>query len=155
MAERAERNDEPERADIAATIGLLARSLVAAEQPVLREHGLSMWGYIVLNALKAQPVRTQSALAQAIGADKTRLIGILDDLQRRELIRREPDPEDRRVHLLSITDAGRNLHRSAQVKIRLREGRLLDRLAPKDRQGFVRALQVLATLPVDEIINPD
>ena len=49
----------------------LARRTVAAKQPVLAAHGLSMWGYIVLTALDRTPIRTQSALAQAIGADKT------------------------------------------------------------------------------------
>ena len=48
----------------------LAQETVAAEQPMLEEHGLSMWDYIVLGALDHSPVRTQAALAEAIGADQ-------------------------------------------------------------------------------------
>ncbi len=59
----------------------IGRALAAAELPVLRSHGLSMWGYIVLLALDDEPVRTQAALAESIGADKTRIIGVLDGLQ--------------------------------------------------------------------------
>ena len=84
----------------------LARTLVAREEPALRAHGVSMWGYVVLTALAEQPVRTQAALAQAINADKSRIIGVLDHLQERGLIRRQPDTSDRRVHLLSLTPAG-------------------------------------------------
>ena len=36
-----------------------------------------MWAYAVLPHLGEQPVRTQAASAEAIGADKTRIIGVL------------------------------------------------------------------------------
>ena len=70
----------------------LARKTVAAEQPVLAAHGLSMWGYIVLSALDRSPIRTQAALADAIGADKTRIIPTLDELQEHGLHRTDPRP---------------------------------------------------------------
>ena len=92
-----------DRRDLAAMFVPLTRALVAREEPVLRAHDLSMWGYIVLMALVEQPVRTQAALAQAIKADKSRIIGVLDELQERGLIDRQPDEADRRVHLLSLT----------------------------------------------------
>ena len=85
----------------------LLQDLVAAELPILAAHDVSMWGYVVLGALDRSPVRTQAALAEAIGADKTRIIGTLDELQRRGYIDRRPDPDDRRVRLLEITPAGR------------------------------------------------
>ncbi|WP_328447367.1 MULTISPECIES: MarR family winged helix-turn-helix transcriptional regulator [unclassified Amycolatopsis] len=132
------------RPDLAAMLGGLVRSLVALETPVLEEHGLSMWGYVVLSALDDAPVRTQAALAQAIGADKTRIIGTLDELQDDGLISREPDPADRRVRLLEITPTGRERRRAAQDRIQAKEERLLARLPPADRAAFLRAAQVLA-----------
>src|SRR5690242_2441061 len=80
-----------DRRDLAAMLAPLARTLAAREEPALRAHGISMWGYVVLTALAEQPVRTQAALAQAINADKSRIIGVLDDLQQRELIKRQPE----------------------------------------------------------------
>src|SRR5258707_13850601 len=74
----------------------LVRDMIAAELPVLEAHGLSMWGYSVLIALDRSAIRTQAALAEAIGADKTRIIAILDELQQNGLIERVADPEDRR-----------------------------------------------------------
>ena len=93
-----------DRRDLAAMFVPLARALVAREEPVLLAHDISMWGYVVLTALVEQPVRTQAALAQAINADKSRIIGVLDDLQQRGLIQRQPDTADRRVHLLWLTE---------------------------------------------------
>ena len=85
----------------------LLRALIAAEQPVLARRGLTMWGYIVLSALADAPESTQAALAERIGADKTRIIPTLDELQKGGLIARGPDPADRRARILSITPAGR------------------------------------------------
>lgn len=132
----------------------LGRALTAAEQPVLRAHELSMWGYVVLTALAEQPMRTQAALARTIGADKTRIIGVLDELQERGLIQRRPDPADRRVRVLSLTGAGRRVHRSVQAAIRAREDRVLARLSATDRRGFLRALETLHAVPTGELADP-
>jgi DNA-binding MarR family transcriptional regulator len=131
------------RRDLAAMVVPLARELIAAEEPVLAAHHISMWGYIVLSALVEQPIRTQSALAQAIRADKSRIIGVLDELQEAGLIQRQPDPADRRVHLLSLTPAGRERRQSVQAGIRRNEEKLLAQLPASDREAFVRSLQVL------------
>jgi DNA-binding MarR family transcriptional regulator len=132
-----------DRRDLAAMLVPLARALVAREEPTLRAHGISMWAYIVLTALAEQPVRTQAALAQAINADKSRIIGVLDDLQQRDLITRQPDASDRRVHLLSLTPAGDRLRRSAEAAIRASEEEVLATLSPADREAFVRSLKAL------------
>ncbi len=132
-----------DRRDLAAMFVPLARALVAREEPVLHAHDISMWGYVVLTALVDQPVRTQAALAQAINADKSRIIGVLDDLQQRGLIRRHPDAADRRVHLLSLTPAGDELRRSVQAAIRGTEEEILGSLPPGDREAFLRSLGAL------------
>ena len=139
------------RADLAAMMYPLSRALIAAELPILRAHEISMWGYAVLNALVEQPIRTQSALAAAIGADKTRIIGVLDELQDRALIERTPDPEDRRAHQLAITEEGRAVRDAVQADIQRGEDRLLTRLGAADRRAFLRALEILAELPAEEI----
>jgi DNA-binding MarR family transcriptional regulator len=121
----------------------LARQTVAAEQPVLAAHGLSMWGYIVLSALDRSPIRTQAALAEAIGADKTRIIPTLDELQEQGFIERIPDPDDRRARLLEITESGRSTKNAAQAAIQRGEERWLGQLAASDRDAFLRALRQL------------
>ncbi|MGD0062181.1 MAG: MarR family transcriptional regulator [Streptosporangiaceae bacterium] len=132
-----------DRRDLAAMFAPLTRVLVAREEPALRAHGISMWGYIVLTGLAEQPVRTQAALAQAINADKSRIIGVLDDLQQRGLIQRQPDTADRRVHLLSLTPAGDRLRRSVESAIRAQEDAMLATLPAADREVFLRSLRAL------------
>jgi DNA-binding MarR family transcriptional regulator len=132
-----------DRRDLAAMFRPLARALIAHEEPVLRAHDISMWGYVVLTGLVEHPMRTQTALAQAINADKSRIIGVLDDLQERGLIQRQADRADRRVHLLSLTVEGDRLRRSVEAGIRAEEEEVLALLPPADREVFVRSLKVL------------
>jgi DNA-binding MarR family transcriptional regulator len=131
------------RPDLAAMLAPLLRELIAAEEPVLQAHGVTMWGYIVLLALDRSSMRTQAALAAAIGADKTRIIRTLDDLQDDGYIERRPDPDDRRVRLLAITDAGRRVKDAAQSQIQRGEERWLGELGAVERRIFLRTLERL------------
>jgi DNA-binding MarR family transcriptional regulator len=128
----------------------LVRELMAAELPVLKEHGVSMWGYSVLLALDHSTVRTQAALAGAIGADKTRIIGTLDELQDNGYIERNPDPDDRRVRLLAITESGRAVKDAVQEEIQRGEERWLATLSAGDRRVFLKVLRQLSGIRVDE-----
>jgi MarR family transcriptional regulator, organic hydroperoxide resistance regulator len=132
-----------DRRDLAAMFAPLARTLVTREEPALRAHGISMWGYVVLTALAEQPVRTQAALAQAISADKSRIIGVLDELQERGLISRRPDTSDRRVHLLSLTPAGERLRGAVQAASRESEEEVLATVPAADRDAFLRSVTAL------------
>jgi DNA-binding MarR family transcriptional regulator len=133
----------PRRPDLAAMLAQLTRETVAAEQPVLTAHGLTMWAYIVLSALDQSAIRTQAALAESIGADKTRIIPVLDELQKRGYIERIPDPDDRRARLLEITESGRSIKNATQADIQRGEERWLAQLSAGDRTVFLRVLQQL------------
>lgn len=140
------------RADLAAMIEPLRRALLETENEILTDHDTTMWAYAVLLGLGSKPVRTQAALADSIGADRTRIIAILDDLQDRGLITREPDPADRRARLVALTSTGKQLRDSIQGSIQRREQRLLATLKPSDRAGFLNALQQLSTAPARELL---
>ena len=140
---------EVKRPDLAAMLAPLGRALVAAELPVLERHGLTMWGYVVLLGLGDEPVYTQAALAKKIRADKTRIIGVLDELQQRGLIRRDPDPADRRARLVSLTPTGRTTRDQAQREIQEQENRLLAQLPAADRKVFLRSLRTLSESVTD------
>ena len=121
----------------------LLREMVAAEGPVLEAHGLTMWGYVVLLALDRSSMRTQAALAAAIGADKTRIIRTLDELQDDGYIERRPDPDDRRMRVLAITAAGRRVKDAAQKEIQRGEERWLGELTVEEGRTFLRVLERL------------
>lgn len=93
--------------------------------------------------------RSGAAFAEfvAIGYDKTRLISLLDELEQRALILREPDPHDRRARTIALTQAGVRLHATTQRDIHAVEDKLLDALDITERQALQAALSRLDQHP--------
>jgi DNA-binding MarR family transcriptional regulator len=132
--------------DLGALLSRATRRLLDEERPLLAKNELSMWGYIVLSRLAAAPAETQLALSQSIGYDKSRLIGLLDGLEAEGLLTREPDPDNRRAKIITLTDSGRTRYERARRDIRRMERRLL---AEVDSADVARLRQVLALLSDD------
>lgn len=122
----------------------VTRRLIDAEAPLLAANGLSMWEYVVLARLARRPAPNQLTLARQIRHDKTRLITLLDQLQRRGLIDRRPDPADRRSHTISITKQGRDLHKRTKAAIRQMETDFLATLNPTQQRALLAILPRLA-----------
>jgi DNA-binding MarR family transcriptional regulator len=129
-----------EQEDLGAPFARSTRRLIDAEQPLLEAHSLSMWAYITLSHLARQPAGTQLALAQAIRYDKTRLIGLLDELEHDGLITRTANPTDRRARIVTLTEAGATRHAAARADIRAMEDELLADLNPADRKRLRETL---------------
>ena len=133
-----------QRHDLGASFAWLARAMIKGEAPILQAHDVEMWDYVVLVTLERGPASTQSELAAASGRDKTRLIPILDRLEARGLLRRTPDPADRRNRVVALTTAGRELLASCRSAIREMEAEFLVDLDPDERATFVAVLERLA-----------
>ncbi|MFJ5266324.1 MarR family winged helix-turn-helix transcriptional regulator [Streptomyces sp. NPDC088387] len=133
-----------DRADLGALFARVTERLVEAEAPLLAANGLTMWEYVVLDRLSRRPAPNQLTLAREIKHDKTRLITLLDRLQKRALIDRQRDATDRRSQTVSITDQGRALHATTRAAIREMEDEFLAALDPDVRRSLLAALHRLA-----------
>src|SRR5689334_3907934 len=93
------------------------------------ETGLTPYHHAVLALLEEEPPETQAMIADALGYDRSHLVGLLDELEERGLVERKRDPGDRRRHLVTLTPEGK----TALVEMRAIVKRLEDDfLAPLD-----------------------
>jgi DNA-binding MarR family transcriptional regulator len=68
--------------------------------------GMPFSRYRALKRLRDEP-RTLRELADEMGTDAPATTVLVDDLEARGLVRRQPHPADRRAKLVSLTAAGR------------------------------------------------
>lgn len=65
--------------------------------------------FSVLAVLGEEKPLSQVEMGERLGIDRNTIVLLLDDLEVRGLVTRRRDPRDRRAHLVSLTDAGRDV----------------------------------------------
>ena len=124
---------------------LLFRLIQAGKQntpAVSREFGLTgPQSYLLIQLDPATPL-TMVALAAAKDCDPSNITGLVDKLEAKGYIQRRPDPHDRRVKMIVLTDAGSKVR--AQVLARLsKPPRSVALLSQTDKKALHRILKAL------------
>jgi DNA-binding MarR family transcriptional regulator len=86
--------------------------------------------------------QTQQALATTMRVDPTNLVGLLNDLEGDGLIERLRQPEDRRRHIVALTDAGLESLAEAEAALAAAENDILAALDDEQRQTLHALLQL-------------
>lgn len=106
-------------------------------------HDVTPIQYAVLSVLAARPGIDQSTLAGLAALDRSTIGDVVARLARRGLLRRAPDPADRRSRVLGLTPSGRRKLGAVESAVRRAQRRML---APLDREERAVFLALLAKM---------
>lgn len=106
----------------------------------LKPFDLRMLTFTALTLIRDNPNLSQSQLADAMDIERPNMVVIVDELERRDLIRRDRVPTDRRAYALTVTLAGQRLCDKAIAAIDAHEARLFANLDADTRNLMVEAL---------------
>jgi DNA-binding MarR family transcriptional regulator len=138
-------------------ISRLAQLLQHELERVFERHGLNGGEFDVLASLRraGPPYRlTPTELSNALIVTSGGMTKRLTALERRGLIRREPDPRDRRSTQVSLTSAGKRLVETVVPEHVANETSLLSGLTARQRAELAKLLEALAVSLGDEADPP-
>lgn len=136
----------PEELVASATFLLKRLGFAAKEQAMeaYEDTGLHPYHYAILLVLDEGSRETQGAIADALGYDRGQLVGLLDELEEHGLIERRRDPDDRRRHIVRLTQDGKRMLRRLRALARRIEDDFLAPLGDEERVSLHRLLLRLA-----------
>jgi DNA-binding MarR family transcriptional regulator len=104
-------------------------------------YGLRPVEFSVLSLISHNPGITSRQLCSTLSIQPPNLVGIINQLQKRDLITRRPHPSDGRAMGLHLTAEGRKLAKQAEVTASEIEERATAHLSTSERQTLMRLLR--------------
>ena len=121
-------------------VRLLRNVLSARSISVSAPHGLPTGSLTVLALIAANPGSSQTALAGRAGLNKSALVGIIDQLERRRLVERDRAANDRRRYQVSVTPEGERTIDELFAVVTAEEASVRDALGERDMATLLRLL---------------
>ena len=103
--------------------------------------GLDARSVLVLRHVAAEQGRTQSSLSASLAVPPSRIVGIVDELERRGLLERRANPNDRRAHALWLTGSGHAVLGELLAISRAHEAEICAGLPESDRRRLIELLE--------------
>jgi MarR family transcriptional regulator for hemolysin len=102
--------------------------------------GLRPRHLIALKLLSEHGPASQQGLADVLSLDPSKVVGLLNELEERELITRRRDRADRRRHIVELSPQGEDELRLAYARSSLIEDDLLSTLSAEERATLYHPL---------------
>ncbi|WP_229719227.1 MarR family winged helix-turn-helix transcriptional regulator [Nocardia jinanensis] len=112
--------------------------------------GLAPAHFGILTHLAAIDGRSQQELADLLHVHRNAMVGLVDELEARGLVKRSPHPSDRRAHALHLTDHAHHVLEAASAQAQAIEDEVLAPLDEAERTHLIyqlRRLSAHADLP--------
>ncbi|OON32159.1 MULTISPECIES: MarR family winged helix-turn-helix transcriptional regulator [unclassified Micromonospora] len=117
--------------------------LTALTDAALEHLGIDSKDFGTLRVLAHGEPASQLQVAQKLSVDRTTMVAVLDDLERKGIVVRRPDPTDRRRNIVELTDRGRRTFDAAEAAYQDAENALLAPVSPGAADQLRRTLRDL------------
>jgi DNA-binding MarR family transcriptional regulator len=124
-------------------IGGISRRLHKLLDDTVAEHGLTSGEWHVLGKLRRSGSSSPGKLAAQFELSSGAITNRLDRLEQAGLLRRVPDPADRRAVRVELTDDGRRRYLDAVHAQAAKEALVADALTPREQQQLNALLRKL------------
>ena len=102
--------------------------------------------YFLMDILLSRGKCMMSELSQSLGVALSAVTSLVDKLIEKKYVHRERDLNDRRVVWISLTDLGREITRTLNLRKRRQLEKALKKLAVHEREKLVSLLEKLTNL---------
>lgn len=116
--------------------------------------GVTPVQYSVMTALDQIGAAEQIGLSRAVGLDRTNIADVVSRLEQRGLVARAVSPADKRMKIVTLTDAGRALLEVVEAGAARAHQRTIEALPEADRAVFLRYLALLVSVNNDVSRTP-
>jgi DNA-binding MarR family transcriptional regulator len=105
-----------------------------ADQALADVDGMRPRHLVALTLLRDHGPMAQAALGEAVRLDPSNVVALLNDLEARGLVARRRDPEDRRRHIVELSEGGGRALDRAEDGLSAVEDRILGTLSADERR---------------------
>ena len=124
-------------------LDIALRNLDEVYGAVTKPLGLAVNEWYVLRALYHKDGQHATKLAHTMGRLPTSFTRVLNKLEQKQLVKRRPDPANRRGVLIYLTERGRNLQSEVEASTRQVDTRLQNVVPKKEWKAFQSVLTKL------------
>lgn len=132
--------DAPPWLRVESTIMATARAIRQCYDQRFADLGLNLSEASLLAFVEESGPLTQTRLAQRLGLGRAATGSVIDSLEKRGLVERQPDPDDRRVWLVTVTRAGKDLVEQVNASDQVLRSELRAGISRADRQQLAALL---------------
>jgi DNA-binding MarR family transcriptional regulator len=132
--------EDAEARDFQSAFWATKRAMTAASEEAFGRHGVRAGQQYILIALWDQDGQTPGQLAKRYGLATPTVTRTATRMEAAGLVKREPDPSDRRLVRLFLTPRAKRLRNAIDREMRDLNDRALASLEPEERRELVRHL---------------
>lgn len=129
-------------------LGSAARKIQRYYNNKLNKHGITIGQAFILFSLLEQEGLNIKALGKKLNLDNSAMTGLVDRLEKENLVERRDDPEDRRAYLIFLTPRGEEVARETFPIAGGFNARLKATIKPEEQLALSRLLAAIEDLDI-------